>query len=127
MHILEQMEDWQIDFEWLRIRHFLKKRFNKSELPDLNATLFLMGIRIHGRWKNTYTKEEKQDLMHISICELLSDEGYYEFEGRDQDGWPHYKALKSVEEKGVQNQELYLKKKIIKYFKSEQLLNDEEE
>ena len=121
------MEDWQIDFEWLKLRHQLKARFNKSDLPDLNAILFLMGIQILGRWKNEFTKEEKQDLMHISICELLTDEGYYTFEGRDQDGWPHFKALKPFQKEGVKQQEDYLKRKIIKYFNQEQLLNDEEE
>ncbi len=121
------MEDWQIDFEWVKLRNQLKDRFDKNELPDLNAVLFLMGIQILGRYKKEFTKEEKQDLMHISICELLTEEGYYTFEGRDQDGWPHFKALKPFETEGVKHQEAYLKRKIIKYFKNEQLLNHEEE
>jgi len=121
------MEEWQLDFEWLKIRTLLKNRFQKDELPDLNAVLFLMGIQVLGRWKNEFSKEEKQDLMHIAICELMSSEGFYEFEGRDQDGWPHYNMIKKFTLTGVKDQENYLKLKIIKYFNQEQLLNDEEE
>ncbi len=113
------MEDWQLDFEWLRVRHYLKNSFHKESLPDLNAVLFLIGVQELGRWKSKFTKEEKQDLMHIAICRLLSSDGFYEFEGRDQDGWPHFKAIKPFRVKGVEEQEEYLKLKIIQYFKDD--------
>ena len=121
------MENWQTDFEWLRIRHFLKDKFKKNDLPDLNAALFLLGIQVLGRWKAAFTKEEKQDLMHISLCELLTQEGVYEFVGRDHDGWPHYKALKQIDTEGVAKQEEFIKELIIKYFNQEQFLENEEE
>src|SRR5688572_6596501 len=84
------MEDWQVDFEWLRVRHWVKDRFKKGDLPDLNAVLFLIGMQEVGRTQQKYTKEEKQDLMHVAICHLLSEEGYFEFLGMDEDGWPHW-------------------------------------
>jgi hypothetical protein len=65
--------------------------------------------------------------MHIAICELLSADGYFEFEGRDADGWPHYKELRSVGVEGVKGQEKLLKMKIIEYFKIAQLDKQEEE
>lgn len=111
------MEAWEEDFEWLRIRHLVKDRFGKSTLPDLNAMLFLIGIQELGRWQEAFTKEEKQDLMHIAVCRLLSYEGYYEFVGRDADGWPHWQNLKPFATKGVKAQELILKENIIRYFK----------
>lgn len=111
------MEDWQEDFEWLRIRHMMKDRFGKSGLPDLNAILFLIGIQELGRWQEAFTKEEKQDLMHIAVCRLLSYDGYYEFVGRDADGWPHWRELKPFSTKGVKAQEAILKESIIRYFK----------
>lgn len=112
------MEDWQIEFEWLKTRHAVKDNMNLKQLPDLNAVLFLIGIQELGRFKSTFTKEEKQDLMHIAICELLSQDGYFEFVGRDDDGWPHYKPIKPVQEKGVDNQEKLLTIKAIEYFKN---------
>lgn len=113
------MENWQLDFEWLRVRHYLKESFRKDSLPDLNAILFLIGVQELGRWKSNFTKEEKQDLIHIAVCRLLAIDGFYEFEGRDQDGWPHWTALKPFKIKGVEEQELYLKHKIIQYFQED--------
>lgn|SRR5690554_5314461 len=118
------MEDWKFDFEWLRIRHLVKEQFNKKELPDTNAMLFLVGIRVLGQLKRQFTKEEKQDLMHIAVCELLSNEGYYRFLGMDQDGWPHYEMIRPVKISGVENQERLLQEKLIEYFKA---IYDEEE
>ena len=111
------MEDWQEDFEWLRIRHLVKDRFGKAALPDLNAILFVIGIQELGRWQEAFTKEEKQDLMHIAACRLLSYEGYYEFVGRDADGWPHWREIKPFTTKGLKAQENILKESIIRYFK----------
>ena len=113
----DKLEDWEIDFEWLKVRHIVKDAVGKEELPSMNAILMMIGLQELGRWKEEFTKEEKQDLMHIAICRLLSYDGYYEFVGRDADGWPHWKALRVVDEECVKKQEQYLKLKIIRYFK----------
>lgn len=110
------MEDWQFDFEWLQVRHKVKDVFGKDDLPDLDAVLFVIGIQELGRWQEQFTKEEKQDLMHIAVCRLLEYDGYYEFVGRDGDGWPHWKSLKPFTGTGVKEQEQLLKIKIIRYF-----------
>ncbi|RMG84170.1 MAG: hypothetical protein D6714_08510 [Bacteroidetes bacterium] len=118
------MEDWELDFEWLRVRHLVKDKFKKATLPDLNSILFLIGVQELGRWKKTFTKEEKQDLMHIAVCRLLSYDGYYAFKGRDADGWPHWEVVKPFRTKGVEEQEQLLKIKVIQYFKDEKLLDN---
>lgn len=110
------MEEWKLDFDWLRVRHLVKDQLSRDTLPDLNAMLFLIGIQELGRWKEEFTKEEKQDLMHIAVCRLLSDEGYYAFKGRDADGWPHWEELNPITLSGVTNQEQLLKEKVIVYF-----------
>lgn len=112
------MEEWELDFEWLRVRHLVKDALKRDTLPDLNAILFLIGIQELGRPQKSYTKEEKQDLMHIAICRLLSEDGYYEFVGRDADGWPHWKLTKPVPVQGVKEQEDFLKQQVILYFKA---------
>ena len=109
-------EDWQLDFEWLRVRTFLKDALNRKNLPDFQEVLFLIGLQELGRLKDGFTKEEKQDLIHIATCELLSIDGYYKFKGRDQDGWPHYDKVKKIPFEGVGPQEHYLKQKITEYF-----------
>lgn len=106
-----------MDFEWLRIRHFLKDRFQRATLPDLNGILFLIGIQELGRWQNSFSKEEKQDLMHIATCRLMSYYGYYDFAGRDADGWPHWELIKKIPQNNLKAQELLFKQAIIRYFK----------
>jgi hypothetical protein len=110
------MEEWELEFEWLKLRHYVKDSFNRGSLPDLQSILFLIGIQELGQIQTGYTKEEKQDLMHIAVCSLLEADGYYEFEGRDADGWPHFKIMKPFTMKGVDSQEDLLKRKIIQYF-----------
>ncbi|MCB0553547.1 MAG: hypothetical protein KDD02_08355 [Phaeodactylibacter sp.] len=111
------MEEWELEFEWLKVRHLVKDAFERDDLPDLNAVLFLIGIQELGRWPGSFTKEEKQDLMHIAVCRLLSYDGYYEFAGRDADGWPHYRLVKPLKLKGVEGQEKLLMEKAITYFR----------
>ncbi len=116
-------KELELDFEWLKVRHFVQESLKRKSLPDMNAILFLIGIQELGRWKLSFTKEEKQDLMHIAVCHLLSFDGYYEFVGRDADGWPHYEALKPFRAKGVKVQEEFLKVKVIEYFRAWQSEN----
>ncbi|MBR9919826.1 MAG: hypothetical protein GYB31_03240 [Bacteroidetes bacterium] len=111
------MEEWAIDFEWLRVRHLVKDQLGRKDLPDLNAILFLIGVQELGRWKARFTKEEKQDLMHIAVCRLLSYDDYYVFKGRDADGWPHYEQVRPFKVKGVRDQSVVLKENVIRYFK----------
>lgn len=110
------MEDWQLDFEWLRIQHLIKDQLGSDKIPDLNTVLLLIGIQELGISRKNWTKEEKQDLMHVAVCSLLSHDGYFEFAGRDEDGWPHYKQLRKVSTEGVDNQEKLLKAEAVKYF-----------
>jgi len=109
------MEDWELEFKWLQVRHFVKDSFGGEELPDLRAILLLIGVQELGFKQTQFTKEEKQDLMHIAVCALLEPTGYYEFKGRDQDGWPHYQQVKPFSVKGKEPQEKILQESIIKY------------
>ena len=72
----------------------LVERFGKK--PDMEAILFLIGIQEFGHVRDKFTKEQKQDLMHVAVCTLLSQSGYYEIEGYDDDGWPHFRQLKTA-------------------------------
>lgn len=111
------MDSWELDFEYLRIQHLVKDAMKRDKLPDLQAILFLIGIQEAGVLRNKFTKEEKQDLMHVAVCELLSSAGYFEFVGRDEDGWPHYNQIKNIEGHDLKAQELLLKSKVVQYFK----------
>lgn len=110
------MEEWELEFEWLKVRHSVKDALGKEELPNMNAILFLIGVQECGVIKEEFSKEEKQDLMHIAICSLLEKDGYFEFKGRDEDGWPHFNQIINLDIKGVKEQGRFLQEKIIEYF-----------
>lgn len=110
------MADWQFEFDWLQTRHYVKDHLGMDKLPDLNGILLMIGVQELGRWKKSFTKEEKQDLMHIAVCRLLESKGVFAFKGRDQDGWPHYEQKKAVPEQGVGQQEQLLKELVVLYF-----------
>ena len=112
------MQDWELDFAWLRVRHFVKDTLRHDRLPDLQAILMLVGVQELGIWRKDFSKEEKQDLMHVGTCEVLTSSGYYTFTHRDADGWPHYRPLRNVEVSGADAQERLLKRHIIQYFET---------
>lgn len=116
MDQLKHNENWQLDFEWLQVRHKVKTLMQLDKLPDLNGILFLIGVQEYGRPMRRFSKEEKQDLMHIAVCELLTAEGVYAFVGRDADGWPHYEQRTALPTQGVAAQETLLKQHIVRYF-----------
>ena len=86
---------------------------------DLNGVLFLIGVQELGKGKKTFSKEEKQDLMHIGICKVLSIAGYYQLEGLDEDGWPHWNLVKKLPHFDLLEQEKLLKMHVMEYFEKE--------
>lgn len=111
-------EDIQI--RWLKLRIKLKENFGIK--PDMDGVLFLIGVQELGAGKQTFTKEQKQDLMHIAVCTLLAQSGYYINEGRDEDGWPHFKQLKPLPEFNVIEQENFLKDHVLLYFANQEII-----
>ena len=101
---------------WWALEAKLLDRFGKK--PDLEAILFLIGVQETGFIKEKITKEQKQDLMHVATCSLLAQSGYYELEGRDQDGWPHFKQLKTLPVLNSFEQENFLKDHVLLYFEN---------
>ena len=82
----------------------------------MEAILFLIGMQETGFIREKITKEQKQDLMHVAVCSLLAQSGYYEFERKDEDGWPHYRQLKIMPVLDTKEQENFLKDHILLYF-----------
>ena len=104
---------------WWELEAKLVERFGKK--PDLETILFLIGIQEFGQLKEKFTKEQKQDLMHVAVCSLLSPSGYYELEGKDVEGWPHFKQLKPMPEMNTIEQENFLKDHVLLYFENNEL------
>ena len=101
---------------WWKLEEKMMSRFEKK--PDVESILFLIGIQELGDIRKKFTKEQKQDLMHIAICTVLSTSGYYELEKVDEDGWPHFKQLKAMPDMDPIMQEQFLKDHILLYFQT---------
>lgn len=109
------MKPAEINIKWKQLQQKLAEEFD-SDMPDLKVVLFLIGVQELGKGAGKFSKRQKEELMHIATCRLLSDMGFYELEGLDQDGWPHWKLMKQVPAYAFMEQELLLKSLAIGYF-----------
>jgi len=116
------MTTTHIEDKWNRLVKFMSNRFSDgSEEMDLQAILFIIGIQELGKGYKDFSKEEKMDLLHIAICKLLSKYGYYEFDKKDEDGWPHYNINKKMPPLSPKKQGELMKEAVIAYFEEAQI------
>ena len=109
------MKPAEINAKWKILQQKISKEFD-SDVPDLKVMLFLIGVQELGKGPGKYSKRQKEELMHIATCRLMSEMGFYELEGLDQDGWPHWKLVKPVPSFAMMEQEMLLKSLTINYF-----------
>jgi hypothetical protein len=108
---------------WESILDFLETQFNKRP-ADLESVLFLIGVQELGKGHVHFTKEQKQDLMHIATCKVLSYSGFYSLEGKDEEGWPHWALIQNLPPLHLKEQEILIKSHVIHYFKTEVLFEE---
>lgn len=111
-HMQHAKDDLQV--RWLKLRIKLKEEFGIK--PDMDGILFLIGVQELGQGQQQYTKEQKQDLMHIAVCTVLAQSNYYVFEGYDEEGWPHFALVKPLPTFNLIEQENFLKDHVLLYF-----------
>ena len=109
------MKPAEIHAKWKLLQNKISEEFD-SDTPDLKVILFLIGVQELGKGYQKFKKDEKLNVMHVAICTLLEPYGFYEFQGRDEDGWPHWKLIKPVPSYAMMEQELLLKGLAITYF-----------
>ncbi len=110
--------DLDLDRKWHKLLMFVEETIGKKP-KDLNGVLFIIGVQELGRGAKPFSKEEKQDLLHIAICKVLSLSGYYTLDGLDKDGWPHWKMVKKLPHFDLLEQEKLLKMHVLEYFEQE--------
>ena len=111
------IEDQPLEAQWEHLLDKLERLIGKKP-GDLNGVLFLIGVQELGQGAKRFTKEQKQDLMHIGICKVLSLSSYYTLEHIDKEGWPHYKLERALPVGDIMKQEALLKMHVIEYFKN---------
>ena len=107
------MED-SFQIKWNKTVKFLEQRFGQD--IDLQAILFLIGLQELGLGYSKLNKNQKLDVMHIAVCALLSQWGYYTFSGHDKDGWPHWQATEKLPHLAPKEQNKLIKEAIVEYF-----------
>ncbi|OAQ38527.1 hypothetical protein A5893_13970 [Pedobacter psychrophilus] len=109
------MKPAEVNQKFSILQHKLATQFD-NEKPDIKVILFLIGVQELGQGPKKFSKRQKEELMHIANCRLFSELGFYELEGTDQDGWPHWKILKPIPAYNILEQEMLMKTLIVNYF-----------
>jgi hypothetical protein len=109
------MKPAEINIKWDALQKRIATDFD-SDVPDIKVMLFLIGVQELGQGPRKFSKRQKEELMHIATCKLFSQLGFYELEGLDQDGWPHWKLVKAIPNYTLLEQEMIMKSLIINYF-----------
>lgn len=112
-----QHVEQDLQVRWLKLRIKLKDHFGIK--PDMNGVLLLIGVQELGQGPQDFSKEQKQDLMHIAICTILQASGFYSHDGLDDEGWPHFTQLKALPELYLDDQENFLKDHVLLYFQTQ--------
>ena len=113
-------DDLQV--RWWKLLERFRDKFGKN--PDVEAVLFLIGIQEVRNVHKKFTKEQKQDLMHVAVCSVLAQSGYYQNTGYDPEGWPHFEQVKELPRYNLVDQENFLKDHILLYFDQMESLSE---
>jgi hypothetical protein len=117
------MEQWELNFNWLKVQHFIKDKFGISVLPNLDTVLFLIGIQEIGKINTDYSKEDKLGITTLGMCVVLSQDGYFKQDGFDKSGWPIWKELKPFTPKDDIEEQNIFKNLVLLYFEQNYDLN----
>ncbi len=110
------MNKEELGGKWQQIVEDLSKKFGDGETLDVDSILFLIGVQELGLGLKKFKKDEKINLMHVAICSLLQPYGYYNYIGRDDEGWPHFELVDTLPALKPGEQSVLMKQAIIKYF-----------
>jgi hypothetical protein len=108
----------EINKKWSELQDRIAEDFD-TEKPDIKVMLFLIGVQELGQGPRKFSKRQKEELMHVANCRLLSMMGFYELEGLDQDGWPHWKLVNTIPNYTLLEQEMLMRSLIINYFEEQ--------
>jgi hypothetical protein len=112
----------EIEFQknWDILANKINKRFDDT--LDVESILFVIGMQELGQVIDKFTKDQKLEVIHVAVCVILEPFGFYEFEGRDKDAWPHWKVVKELPRLDNNQQEQLIKEGILEYMKDSPFL-----
>ena len=111
--------NFELEKAWRETVAIASKHFGED--LDMQSILFILGLQELNKGYIDLTKDQKLEVMHIAICTLLEPYGYYEFKGKDKDGWPHFEKKDELPELNESEQENLMKEAIIDYFENTEI------
>ena len=111
------MRSEELKQDWELLVEKLTKQFTGDGDLDLDGVLLLIGTKELQMSYIKMKKDVKINVLHIAICTILEPFGYYEFESRDDEGWPHFKSLKPLPNLKAGEQTVLMKEAAVQYFK----------
>jgi len=106
--------DHDVELRFQKVKTELEKNFGEG--MDVQSILFLIGVNELGVGYREFSKSEKTDVLHIAVCTLLEPYGYYQFEKRDEENWPHFKLIKELPAINDREQQHLIKEAMTDYF-----------
>lgn len=107
--------------DWQLLQDKLKQRFGSEMEHD--SILFMIGLQELDKPYQTYKKDQKLEVMHIGVCTVLQPYGFYEYKGRDEEGWPHWELKEAIPHLDAKQQNKLMNDAILDYFKQTQFLD----
>ena len=114
--------DYDIERRFQNLVKHLEKDFGGG--MDVQAILFLVGVDALGAGYKEFSKQEKTDLLHVAVCTILEPAGYYTFEKRDEEGWPHFKLVNPLPILNDREQQHLIKEALLEHFIANDLYNE---
>jgi hypothetical protein len=115
--------DYAIEIKFKELVKELEETFGGG--LDVQAILFLIGVRELGKGSQKFSKRQKTELMHVAVCTLLEPYGFYKTTGRDKDNWPHFEFIKELPPLDQRQQQHLMKEAMLDYFDAEKQENPE--
>tara|TARA_B100000497_G_C7635708_1_gene382115 strand:- start:59 stop:409 length:351 start_codon:yes stop_codon:yes gene_type:complete len=112
----------ELKADWYNLLEKLSKQFPGDGDLDIDGVLLLIGTQELQMGYIKMKKDVKINVLHVAICTVLEPYGYYHFEKRDDDGWPHFKSLKSLPVLKAGEQSILMKQAVVHYFKDKKYI-----
>ena len=106
--------DVEFEQKWEKVRKLSIDRF--GEVLEVESMLFIIGLQELAHGHRKLTKDQKVDVIHVAICSLLEPFGYYVYEGRDKEDWPHWSVNEKLPNLQPKEQARLIREAIINYF-----------
>ncbi|MGQ3014253.1 MAG: hypothetical protein ACT6QS_11145 [Flavobacteriales bacterium] len=104
----------ELNVRWAKLVKRLNTEFDQDF--EVEGILFLIGLQELGKGYVKLNKHQKMEVMHIAVCALMEKYGYYNYLGKDADGWPHWEPTELLPHLSSMQQHKLIKDAILTYF-----------